>query len=62
MGKQTLNCVKNHAIVTSIATNQVGAGLKMAYVTAKKVSAEFEISEQAVKRVWKSYVDQKSCT
>jgi hypothetical protein len=59
MGKQALNNGKKHAIVTSIATKQVGAELKMAYGSSKRVSAEFGISEQTVKRVWKSYVDQK---
>ena len=59
MVKQALNCAKKHAVVASIVAKQYRPDLTMAHGSVKKVSAEFGIKEQTVKRVWKQYVDQK---
>ena len=59
MVKQSLSCATKHAVVASILTKQSGATLKMAWGSAKKVSADLSVTEQSVKRVWREYVNQK---
>ena len=59
MVKQSLSCATKHAVVASILTKQSGATLKMAWGSAKKMSADLSVTEQSVKRVWREYVNQK---